>query len=65
MGAVVVVYELKGPLVCVYAYVGTVQYGPLQTLVNVFIYARGLYGESLVNICHSFIHFTRSLHFVS
>jgi len=29
---------------------GTVQYGPLQTLVNVIIYARGFYGETLVNI---------------
>jgi hypothetical protein len=43
----------------------TVEYGPLQTLVNVIIYARGLYGETLVNMCDSFIHFTRPLHFVA
>jgi len=46
-------------------YCARVQYGPLQTLVNVIIYARGLYGEALVNMCDSFIHFTRSLHFVA
>ena len=37
----------------------------LNTLVNVIIYARELYGETLVNMCDSFIHFTRSLHFVA
>ena len=38
---------------------GTVQYDPLLTLANVIIYARGLYGKTLVDICDSFIHFTR------
>ena len=36
-------------------FVATVQYGPLQTVVNVIIYARGFYGETLVNMCYSFI----------
>ena len=36
-----------------------------QTLVNAIIYARGLYGETLVNMFYFLIHFTRSLHFVS
>ena len=40
----------------------TVQYDPLLTLANVIIYARGLYGKTLVDICDSFtsrdnIHF--------
>ena len=43
----------------------SVQYDPLQTLVNVIICARGLYGEPLVNMCNSFIHFTKLLHFVA
>ena len=44
---------------------GTLQYALLQTLVNTIIYARGLYGETLVNMFYFLIHFTRSLHFVS
>ena len=36
--------------VCSLKSMGTVQYGPLQTVVNVIIYARGLYGETLVNV---------------
>ena len=46
-------------------FVATVQYDPLQTLVNAIIYVRGLYGETLANMCYSFIHFTRSLHLVA
>ena len=49
----------------VYDAMGTVQYGPLQTVVNVIIYARGIYGVPLMNMCYSFIHFISSLHFVA
>ena len=43
----------------------SVVHGPQQPLVDFIIYARGLYGETLVNMCDSFIHFTRPLHFVA
>jgi len=36
-------------------FVPSVVYGPLLTHVNVIIYARGFYGETLVNMCYSFI----------
>ena len=44
--------------------VGSDAYGPLRPLVNVISYARMCYGGPLVNLCYSFIHFTRSPHLV-
>ena len=42
---------------------GTVQYGPLQTLVNAITYVRGFYGGTLASICYSFILSLNQIHF--
>ena len=46
----------RAPLVVLYGIEGTVVKGPLQPLVDVIIYARGLYAETLVKIWRSLIH---------
>ncbi len=49
----------------VYDAMGTHEYGPLQTLVNVIVCVRGLYGETLVDMFDSFMYSIGSLHFVA